>query len=73
MYIEVEKNGESRMVKERYLTNFIDQGWKPTKSKKTKPAVKLEATAEVKSVESIDVLSEDWADSVEATNEKGEA
>lgn len=75
MYIEIVKNGESRLVKERYLKNFIDQGWEPARSKKTKPAVKVEATAEVKPVEeSWDPESgESWADSVESLNEKGEA
>lgn len=74
MYVEVFKNGESRMVKERYLKNFMDQGWEPAKSKKSKPAVKVEATAEVKPVNPEWDLNEDWADSVESlTNNEGEA
>jgi hypothetical protein len=73
MYVEIVKNGESRLVKERYLKNFIDQGWKSAQAKKTKPAVKIQATAEVKPVQKIDDLLEDWADSEQTTNEKGEA
>jgi len=72
--VEIEKNGEVQNVKERYLQNFIDRGWTPTGSKKTKPAGKVvKAAAEVKPVEEEelpyeewDINSEDWADSEEA-------
>lgn len=75
MYIQVEKSGETRMVKERYLKNFVDQGWKPVKATKTKPAVKVEATAEVKPVPADwDPMVEEWAESEESiSNNKGEA
>lgn len=75
MKIEVQKNGESQMIKERFLQNFIDQGWEPVKAKKSKPAVKVEATAEVKPVEPQWDLNEDWADSEESVikENKGEA
>jgi len=71
--VEIEKNGEVRCVKERYLQNFIDRGWTKTGSKKTKPAGKVvEAAAEVKPVEEElpyeewDINSEEWAESEEA-------
>ena len=81
--VEIEKNGEVRCVKERYLQNFIDRGWTKTKSKKTKPAAKvIEAAAEVKPVkeeelpyEEWDINSEEWAESEEAAflnQDKGE-
>jgi len=79
--IEIEKNGEVRNVKERYLQNFLDRGWTKTKSKKTKPAVKIEAAAEVKPVEDElpyeewDINKEEWAESEEAAylnQDKGE-
>lgn len=75
MYIELTRNGETRLVKERYLKNFVDQGWKPVKTTKTKPAVKVEATAEVKPVPvDWDPMTEEWADSDESIiNNKGEA
>ena len=78
MKIDIEKNGETQSVKERYLQNFLDRGWTIVKSKKTKPAVKVEAAAEVKPVvgasEDWDINSEDWADSEESmiNNEQGE-
>lgn len=79
MKIDIEKNGETQSVKERYLQNFLDRGWTIAKSKKTKPAVKVEAAAEVKPVadqgEDWDIDSgEDWADSEESmiANEEGE-
>jgi len=74
MYIQVVKNGESRNIKERYLQNFLDQGWEPAKDKKTKPAVKVEAAAEVKPIEPEWDMEEDWADSEESVSDnKGEA
>ena len=76
MYIEIEKSGETRSVKTRYLQNFLDQGWKPVVAKKTTPAAakKITATADVTPVEDWDPESgEDWADSEESTIEKGES
>lgn len=77
--VEIEKNGEVQNVKERYLQNFIDRGWTPTGSKKTKPAGKVvKAAAEVKPVdepEEWDINSEEWAESEEAAflnQDKGE-
>jgi len=79
MKIDIEKNGETQSVKERYLQNFLDRGWTIAKSKKTKPAAKIEAAAEVKPVadqgEDWNIESgEDWADSEESmiNNEQGE-
>lgn len=47
MYIELVKNGETRLVKDRYLQNFLDQGWsKPLPTKKP-PARILKASADV--------------------------
>jgi hypothetical protein len=69
MYVEITKDGVSQKVKERYLQNFLDRGWKVTGSKKNKPAVKVEATAEVKPVEDEpkwDINEEEWAESEEA-------
>lgn len=76
MYTEIEKSGETRSVKTRYLQNFLDQGWKPVVAKKITPAAakKITATAEVKPVEHWEIESgEDWADSAESTIEKGES
>jgi hypothetical protein len=75
--VEIEKNGEVQSVKERYLQNFLDRGWTIAKSKKTKPAVKVEAAAEVKPVDEPaewDVHEEEWAESEEAMSllDKGE-
>lgn len=75
MYIQVVKNGESRKIKERYLKNFLDQGWEPAEAKKTKPAEKIKASAEVKPIapEEWD-MDEDWADSEESVSDnEGEA
>lgn len=62
----IEKSGETRLVKDRYLQNFLDQGWKAAKVKKSAPAVKVEATADVISDEPEWDMSEDWADSEES-------
>lgn len=72
---EITKNGETRIVKERHLQNFLDRGWTLTKAKKTTPvAKKIEAAAEVKPVEPDWDLKEDWADSEESIeNNEGEA
>jgi len=79
--ITIEKNGEVLDVKERYLENFLDRGWKKAASKKTKPAAKIEAAAEVKPVEDElpyeewDINKEEWAESEEAAyfnQDKGE-
>lgn len=69
--IEIKKNGESRMVKERYLQNFLDRGWTTAKAKKTKPAAKIEAAAEVKPVEADDNWTTNEQDFV-YNNNKGE-
>lgn len=47
MYIELHKNGETRLVKMRYLQNFLDQGWNKIDSKKKPPAPVIRASAEV--------------------------
>jgi len=71
---EITKNGETRVVKERYLKNFLDRGWTVAKAKKSPPAKVVEAVAEVKPVEPDWDLNEDWADSEESiSNNKGEA
>lgn len=72
---EITKNGETRVVKERYLQNFLDRGWTLAKAKKSTPAAKkVEAAADVKPVEPEWDLNEDWADSEESIiNNEGEA
>lgn len=77
MKITVEKSGATQEIKERYLQNFLDRGWKKVSAKKTKPAVKIEAAAEVKPVvdepQAWDINEEEWAESQEAMmDNKGE-
>lgn len=77
MYHTIEKNGESRQVKEKYLQNFIERGWKVAgeKSKPAKPKAKIvEAEAEVKPIEDVpaeEIISDEWAE--EANTNEGEA
>lgn len=77
MKITVEKAGVTQEIKERYLQNFLDRGWKTVSAKKSKPAAKIvEAAAEVKPVDNEpawDIEVEEWAESEEAMIEdKGE-
>lgn len=53
MYIEIKKGSKTQRVKQRFLQNFLDRGWKQVKTRtytgpvKEIPAV-VEATAEIK-------------------------
>lgn len=62
MRIEIYKDGIKKAVKEDRLLRFLEQGWQtsaePAPKKTSKPKLKIEATADVESLESLDPPSE---------------
>lgn len=47
MKVTIEKNGQQQAVKQKYLKNFLDRGWKTVGEKKVSKVGVAKATADI--------------------------